>query len=92
NTASRLTRSGTLALFFCFLVFNVVFLLDGRAISSLSQWHAMTLTNLTRSTFTNLPTWTDIECQLDMPRGDDKSYTCICDAAVIARLCLLKGN
>lgn len=43
--------------------------------------------DLTRSTFMNLPTWTGIECQLDMPRGDDKSYTSICDAAVIARFC-----
>lgn len=47
---------------------------------------------LTRPTFTNLPTWTGIECQLDMPRGDDKSYTSICDAAVIARLWLQKED
>lgn len=30
---------------------------------------------------------TGIECQLDMLRGGDKSYTRICDAAVIARPC-----
>lgn len=33
------------------------------------------------------PTWTGIECQLDMLRGGDKSYTRICDAAVLARFC-----
>ena len=38
------TRSGTLEWVFLFSCFNVVQLLDGCAISSLSLWHAMTLT------------------------------------------------
>ena len=38
------------------------------------------------------PTWTGIECQLDTLRGGGKSYTRICDAAVIARFCAGRGT
>ncbi|KAF1938565.1 hypothetical protein EJ02DRAFT_19661 [Clathrospora elynae] len=48
--------------------------------------------DLTRCTFMIAPAWTGIECQLDRPRGGDKSYTCICDAAGIARLCCERGT
>lgn len=79
-------------MFLVFLFFNVVFLLDGYRHLFVEPVACHDSYELTRSTFTNLPTWTGIECQLDMPSGNDKSYTRICDAAVIARLWLLKED
>jgi len=81
--------------FFGFSCFSVAFfhqLQDGCAISSLSLWHAMTLLRFdaikVHDCFALLglvlsTSWTCRE-------GGDKSYTSICDAAVIARLLLRK--
>lgn len=77
NTASRL-RGRYTRLVFCLMSY-----LDGWA-SLRWAWLANSRSDATTR---SSPAQTGIECQLDMLRGGDKSYSCICDAAVIARPC-----
>lgn len=85
ETASRLMRQASSVGF----LFNVVL---GEHCAHLfrEQWRANSRLD-DDLTFTR-PTQTGIECQQDMLRGSDKSYTCICDAAVIAHLSCAKGG